>query len=228
VAWLQDWAYSLSSEGVWVHLYGSSVLETTWKGHPLALRQETAYPWEGAIRLTFERAPAGPMVLRLRIPAWAGDATATVNGRAIEVTPGSYASLERTWAEGDVITLTLNMTPRLVEAHPLIEEARNQLAVMRGPLVYCLESVDLPDGVRLCDVALPADTALDALFESDLLGGVVSIYAHALQRIAPQFQTELYANARSDPGKPVRVRLVPYFAWWNRGNASMSVWLPRA
>ena len=59
--------------------------------------------------------------------------------------------MRRAWAAGDVVELTLPMKPRLVEAHPLVEEARNQVAVMRGPLVYCLESIDLPKGVRVSD-----------------------------------------------------------------------------
>ncbi len=83
-----------------------------------------------------------PAILALFICCWLISGNKLlVNGEPHEVTPGSYAEIRRQWNSGDEIELTLPMEPQLVEAHPLVEETRNQIAVKRGPLVYCLESI---------------------------------------------------------------------------------------
>ena len=120
------------------------------------------------------------------------------------------------------------MAPRLVVAHPLIEQTRNQVALVRGPLVYCVEQCDLPEDVSLSEVAIPAGAALTARYDADLLGGVVAVTGQGLWRQAPDFGDGLYAPAHPDHGQPIDVRFVPYYAWWNRGNQPMTVWLPRA
>src|SRR5207249_11467727 len=86
--------------------------------------------------------------------------------------PG-YFELRRVWKAGDFVDLDLPMTTELIEANPLVEETLGQVAVKRGPIVYCLESPDLPKGVRLCDVAIPSDAKFLARYDHRLLGGVV-------------------------------------------------------
>ena len=100
--------------------------------------------------LEITEAPAKPAPLNLRIPAWAEGATIAVNGRTEEVAtrPGTYARLERTWQAGDTVTLTLPLDVQMLEANPLVAQAKGQAAVQRGPLVYCLESADLPEGLE--------------------------------------------------------------------------------
>src|SRR6202011_778588 len=80
----------------------------------------------------------------LRIPGWTSGAELRVNGAPQRPVPvaGTYHELRRVWSAGDVVDLTLPMPAQLLQAHPLVEEARNQVAVKRGPLVYCLESPD--------------------------------------------------------------------------------------
>jgi DUF1680 family protein len=212
---------------VWVHLYGGSTLDTTLAdGRRLKLRQESNYPWEGVVRITMESAPQGELSLFLRIPGWAQGATLTVNQKPVDVTAGRYADVRRGWAAGDVVELTLPLKPRLVEAHPLVEEARNQVAVLRGPLVYCLESKDLPATSRLQDVALPRAVKLTPRFHRELLGGVTVLGGKAERRASPPWGDELYREFK--PGTPelIDVRLIPYFAWANRGPSQMTVWLP--
>src|SRR5581483_7912863 len=173
IAEASTYAYGRSGRGVWVHLYGGSTLDTTLPdGRRVKLRQETNYPWDGRVRLTMDSAAAGETSLFLRVPGWADGAALAVNGKPVLVTAGRYAEVRRVWAGDDVVELTLPMRPRLVEAHPLVEEARNQVAVMRGPLVYCLESTDLPKGVGVQSVALPRDVTLTPRFDRNLLGGV--------------------------------------------------------
>src|SRR5699024_8998239 len=97
--------------------------------------------------------------LSFRIPDWADKAEFTVNGNAIdrELVPGEYAEIRRRWTSGDKVVLKLPMRVKLLEANPLVEEARNQIAVKRGPVVYSLESVDFPEDKSIFDVTIPSD-----------------------------------------------------------------------
>ncbi|MFO0808225.1 MAG: glycoside hydrolase family 127 protein [Gemmataceae bacterium] len=221
------YAYGVSDRGLWVHLYGSSEVATAVGGTAVRLTQTTDYPWDGRVRIKVGVAPATAFALRLRVPGWAGGATLAVNGRPLPAPEaGRYAVLDRTWLDGDEVTLTLPMAAKLIESHPLVEETRNHVAVKRGPLVYCLESADLPKGVSLQDVAVPAGFTWTPAFDAKLLGGVATLAGRVEARPTKPWGRELYREATPAAATPADVRLVPYFAWANRGPSEMSVWLP--
>jgi DUF1680 family protein len=229
IAGLRGWAYAKSSDALWVNLFGSSRVETGLSGGRMAVAQTTAYPWDGAVRLTVERAPAREAALMLRVPGWAeGAELQEGRGAARKVAPGQYAAIRKVWKAGDQVELRLPMQPRLVTANPYVESARNQVAVMRGPIVYALESPDLPAGVRVSEIALSASARLQAQHEPGLLGGVTTVTAQALLRPEGEWTGLLYRALRPGAARPVAVRLIPYFAWANRGLSHMTVWLPRA
>jgi len=114
-----------------------------------------------------------------------------------------------------------------MEANPLVEEDVNQLAVQRGPVVYCLESPDLPAGVKISDVLLPSDVKLTARYDRRLLEGIVVLDGQVLARQHQSWQGTLYRVIQSEEFKPISVKLIPYSVWQNRGPSEMSVWLPR-
>ena len=151
-----------------------------------------------------------------------------LGGQAVadELQSGSFFGLKRTWSTGDVVKLELPMTPQLIEANPFVEQARNQIAVKRGPLVYCLESVDLPDGVGIQDVVIPADIDLQPRFDASLLSGVVVLEGEADRVDKADWSNQLYRPLSKSKAKPVSIRLIPYYAWSNRGPTDMTVWLP--
>ena len=220
--------YTASDRALWLHHYAANTVETALpSGEVVGLTQETLYPWDGRVCLTVTNALAAETSIMLRIPGWADGATLTINGAdaGVSVSPGAYADVRRVWTDGDVIELGLPMEPRLLAAHPFVEECRNQTAVMRGPVVYCLEGHDLPDGVPLHEVHLPRDVQLTARHEPDLLGGVTVLEGEAVRIPEGDWDDQLYRPLPTAT-EPVRVRLIPYFAWANRGVAPMSVWLP--
>ena len=221
--------FSLSDDGVWVNLYGSSVLDTELPGGGVVkLTQETDFPWDGTTTIAVHAAPEAGFVLQLRIPGWADSATVTVNGEAAEsvAAPGTYAAVKRHWRAGDTVALELPLRPRLIMAHPEVEEAHNQIAVMRGPMVYCLEGVDLPDDVPVHEVHIPRDIELTARFEAELLGGVTVLEGTACRRPGPDWSNRLYAELPRASCDCLPIRLIPYYAWLNRGRHDMRVWLP--
>jgi DUF1680 family protein len=235
IAEAQDYAYSLSQDTLWVNLYGASTLDTAWvDGGRIKLRQETDYPWNGAVKLTIAEAPARPIALRLRVPGWshAGQTSIRVNGQPVAEMPrpGTYVEVKRTWQPGDVVQLDLNFEPVLLEANPLVEETLNQVAVKNGPLVYCLESNDLPAGVRLEDVALALTAGRDRFTaRREKIAGAeivaLGVSALVLPR-TPGDARRLYREVDPAPPREIRVTLIPYYAWDNRGDTEMTVWLP--
>jgi DUF1680 family protein len=228
IAEVNGFAYSTSVDAVWVNLYGGNKLTLKLNGEPLRFRQTTDYPWNGRVRIAIDECPEWEFAVKLRIPAWAESATIRVNGQRsnIATTPGSYATTRRKWNPGDVIELDMPMPARLIEANPLVEEARNQVAIERGPIVYCLESPDLPKGVRIEDVTIPADAELTSRFDPKMLGGVTVIETTATVKSPSDWSDKLYRPLSRERQKEIRVRFIPYFAWSNRGASEMSVWVP--
>lgn len=230
IAQVSGWAYSLSSNGVAVNLYGGNKLSTKLPdGSVLKLKQDTLYPWDGAVTITIETCKQAAFEIMLRIPEWAEGSTLLVNGKAtgVEVTPGKFATVTREWRQGDVIALNLPMNVTLVEGHPLIEEVRNQVAIKRGPIVYCMESPDLPAGARVLDAYLPADPQLVANYEKTLLGGLTTISGDVMLRQDTKVTSKGMYHAVGKPSwETVKTKFIPYYAWSNRGQSEMTVWMP--
>jgi len=227
IARANEYAYAVSDRGVYCVLYGSSQLDAKLPdGTSIKLKQDTDYPWDGRIRITVQS--AGEFSIFLRIPDWARDAAVQSKPHRSEFAPqpGTFYEVRATWNPGDMIELSLSMPPRLIEANLYVEEARNQVAVMRGPIVYCLESIDLPDNVRVFDVMLPSEVTLKPVKAQDLAGKILTLEGRALAAMSSEWGDELYRDAASGKLREVDLRLVPYFAWDNRGKSEMSVWLP--
>jgi DUF1680 family protein len=117
-----------------------------------------------------------------------------------------------------------------MQAHPSVEETRNQVAIMSGPLVYSLESIDLPDGRRFSEVRLPRDARLASFTEAGgAVNGMTLLEATAAWRVADHgFDAPLYREVPDQPLQETELTVIPYFAWANRGASEMSVWLPLA
>jgi DUF1680 family protein len=156
-----------------------------------------------------------------------------VNGKTYDsaVVPGTYVPVRRTWHRGDVVTLNLPMTVRQVEAHPYALENTGRAALMRGPLVYCLEGVDNP-GIDLRDVALPSSAEFAAGPHRGLSGEPIALRFAA--RLAPPdagWAGRLYCASRGGglqvADQHIVCTAIPYYAWANREPGPMQVWLQR-
>lgn len=229
IAEVGNYAYSVSEKGLWVNLYGSNQLSTQLtNGASVKLLQETAYPSDGAIRLRLQEAPAQPFSIFLRIPGWCKNPVLLLNGKRVntKLEPGQYASINREWKKGDKLELRLPMPTVLMEANPLVEETRNQVAVKRGPVVYCLESVDLPKGRSLSSIAIPV-TARFRPVTAQFEGSTVTMLEGEAKLLENgSWKQTLYKEVSLRQPASIPVRLVPYYAWGNRGHSEMSVWLP--
>jgi DUF1680 family protein len=230
IAGWHGYLYTTDKEGLWIHHYGANQAKISLPGGgTIELTMETDYPWDGKITLRLDKVDtSSPVAIGLRVPEWVRDASLAVNGQAaeVDVSPGVYAEVQRVWKAGDVIELNLPMPVRMMVAKRRLEQARGQVAVLRGPIVYCLESTDLPDGVTIGQVTIPREASWDVRHEPDLLGGVTTLSTNALALPGVDPEGPLYQELPQGEAKPIAIRLIPYYAWNNRGEPEMSIWLP--
>lgn len=224
----QNYAYTISKKTMWVNLYGESTLDTKMNGKRLFVSQKTGYPYDGKVTLTLTEAPKNILdTIALRIPEWCDKATVTINGetQAIEPHANSYLSLARKWKKGDVIVLDLEMKVKLMEANPLVEEVRNQVAVKRGPIVYCLESIDIEGGKNIDDVLINADIDLKPVPMTIGSHQFVALEGDAQLAEETSWKDTLYREVGKS-GAKVHIKLIPYYAWGNRQKCDMTIWMP--
>jgi uncharacterized protein len=228
LASLPGYFYGASEDAVWVHLYAEGAA-TVHLDRPVMLRQQTRYPWDGRVEISVEG--EDEFALMLRIPSWCEEGVAVeVNGEPAEhaTSPGSYVEVRRAWRRGDTVSLDLPMPVRRVESHPYVTENTGRVALVRGPILYCVEQADNPH-VELRDLIL-ADTNLSVRFDADLLGGTVVLDASA-EVAAPDggWEDRLYRTRSPRPSDIRRgtttLTAVPYYAWANREPGAMRVWL---
>ncbi|MEV6480070.1 beta-L-arabinofuranosidase domain-containing protein [Streptomyces sp. NPDC051576] len=199
----------------------------------MSVRAETDYPWHGTIALTVEETPDRPWTLSLRIPQWCREFRVRVGELAYDQTDApvsdGWLRLERTWAPGDSVVLELALEPRLTAADPRVDAVRGCAAIERGPLVYCVEQVDVPGG-GLDDLVLDPTRPLAVKHRPDLLGGVTTVVAAGhRRRRADDGSWWPYRAAEptaASAGALVELTAIPYYAWANRQDGSMRVWLP--
>jgi DUF1680 family protein len=230
---LPGYFYSTSNDGVYVHLYDNSQMK--WRlqdGRSLEIEQTTKYPWSGDVKIDVRPSASGEFVVHVRIPGWSEVNDVKVNGEQIHgARPGSYLPIRRRWSPNDSIELRFDMSTRLLKANPAVTEDRGRVAFQRGPIVFCMEQPDQLDRERARDfVGYTAhlDAKTTARFDPNLLDGVV-VLEHPGSIGQPAKDSGLYF-ASSEKGMvqpiPTTLRLIPYYAWANRGSAPMQVWVP--
>jgi uncharacterized protein len=230
LAQLPGYFYSTSEEGIWVHLYARSSVEVNLSGGATVhLTQRTDYPWSGDIEIETET--IGMYALFLRVPGWCdGNYTLTVNGKPAdgELLLNGYLKVSREWQAGDILNLRLLMDIRRIESHPYVTDNQGRVALMRGPVLYCVERADNSTfDVRL--LKLSDAGALTATFVRDLLDGVTVLRGSATLLAADDaWNSALYRRVGSildGETRHVEFMAIPYYAWANREPGPMQVWI---
>jgi len=214
---LPGYVYAVKDNDVYVNLFMGNTSTLQVNGQPVTLKQETAYPYSGNVKLTVEQA-ALPFTLKVRIPGWTRNEampsdlytfadqkqstwSVKVNGEEVKADlQQGYCSISRDWKAGDVVDLGFDLQPRLVKANDQVEADRGLVAVQCGPIVYCAES---PDNAKPIDsISINQQTQLKVEWQPEKLHGINQIV--------------------TDDG----VTLIPYYAWAHRGISDMEVWIP--
>jgi DUF1680 family protein len=220
--------YARDKNRLYVNLFASSVATVTMdNGVKVKLTQKTNYPWDGYVKLSVMPEKTSDFDLCVRIPGWAlgrpvpGDlyrfadskiaaVGLKVNGRKVDATPkeDGYLHLKRSWKTNDIVELDLPMSINRVYAHKNVKADKGKVALMRGPIIYCLEAVDNPN-IDVLSVAILREAELIPEYQSRLLGGVTIIQGKPLD----------------SHQRPVTLTAVPYYSWANREKGAMTVWI---
>lgn len=192
----------------------------------LHIKQETEYPNSGVIRFWLNQSGEKESEFAIRIPGWLDDYRVQLNGKSIGVEEeNGYIYLRRKFSD-DMIELSFDMKIEMWEANPLVRSDIGKTAVSRGPFIYCMESVD--NGKNLHLLELDEQTHFQYYYDPDELGGIGVIKA-AGSRVYADRQSKnesLYHKMdRQKKSEPVEIKLIPYYAWANRGINEMQVWI---
>jgi DUF1680 family protein len=235
LASLPGYMYSVSDEGVWVHLFDDSkVTYHLADGTPFTLKQKTKYPWDGSVEITVGLDAPKEFTVFIRRPSWSSPSFVVgFDGLKLgeACRSNGYEAIRRTWKPGDVIKVEMDMSARLIECDPRVRENLGSVAVQRGPVVYCAESVDNPTAV-IRDLEI-ASNEFESVFDAGTLGGVVKLTGRGRTPMDPNGdRAPLYRQLGRALGEDyarmhqVPLVLIPYYAWANRGPSQMTVWMP--
>jgi DUF1680 family protein len=220
--------YSITDDGLYINMYGGNKLSTRLKnGSGIQLEQQTNYPWDGNISIVIKEAPKESTILFFRIPGWCKKYQLKVGG----ISPHNYVDRENgyielkgKWKSGDKIELLLDMPATLIESNPLVEETRNQVTVKRGPIVYCLESADLLNQ-NVFDIVIPSSIKFQLVPMKIDNGNIMALTGEAKLVQHNNWKNTLYKEVNTTM-KAIKIKLIPYYAWANRGKTDMTVWMP--
>jgi DUF1680 family protein len=225
IAEVNNYMYSIGEKGLYINMYGGNVLKTELHdGAMLILEQVTEYPWDGKIVVTVKELSTASEKIHFRIPGWCKSYSVVFNGKGKEVYQLADGYISREMKKGDKIELILDMPATLLESNPLVEETKNQVTVKRGPIVYCLESADLPNQ-NVFDVIIPASIKLQPMPMKIDIGNVMALTGEAKILQKTDWKNKLYKEVNTT-STPIKINLIPYYAWANRGQTDMTVWMP--
>ncbi|HEV8043193.1 MAG TPA: glycoside hydrolase family 127 protein [Bryobacteraceae bacterium] len=236
IASVPGYVYAQRGDALWVNLFVGNNSEIKLdNGRTVNLKQETRYPWDGAVKMTVNPDAAAALTIHVRIPGWSRNepvasdlyrfsaesqdaAVLKVNGKKVPIQlDKGYVALTRNWKPGDTIELNLPMPIRRVLANDHVAADRGRVALERGPIVYAAEWPDNPKG-QVRNLMLPRDERLTAEFKPDMLRGVTVVKGRAI------------ALAYDAQGKITKTEqeftAIPYYSWANRGRGQMLVWFP--
>lgn len=202
-----NYAYGTSKKTLWVNFYIGGEANINLAGEGITVNQTTSYPWDGYMSMRLGIRKPVKANIRIRIPSWCDDFTISINGIAMNVPVESgYAILHKDWNDGDIIEIILDMPVKTIESCVLGTGGEGGHAIRRGPLIYCMEEADNPDGYDLAVLSKDTRFTLEQLPKEKWWG-------HSLTQIKARVSDEQTLS------------LIPYFAWGNRGPGKMDVFI---
>ena len=221
-----------SADGIWIHQYISSKIQVEAGGAVVAVSQQTDYPRSPEIRIAVDPATPVRFTLRLRVPAWAESSGSVPAPKLIlnntiptpaTLEPNGYLAITREWHPGDTLTLTLPLVPRHVYARPEVSENAGRAALLRGPVVYCVEEAD--NGKNLANVQLPEISSWREKPGEGIFKDFSLLETDSAHAPAPCAENAPLYSGTPQPLVPKRLLAVPYALWNNRGPGEMRVWM---
>ena len=222
------YAYTEAENTLYVHLYIGSDLKLQTPQGEVIVQVRSNFPYNGkvSVRVSGEGAASGKWTLALRIPGWCrewkGSGIPLDNARVEK----GYLYITRAWASGEVLELDFPMEVRLMQSDARVRETTGQLAVTRGPVVYCLEEKDNGSGLHLLSISCDAKTRTEPFsIDGEQFPAILADGWREKQQ--PDAENNLYYEAVPTEYEPVQLKFIPYYIWANRGENEMTVWVRR-
>lgn len=228
LASLGQYIYTIKDDTALVNLYISNHADLELNQKPLSLKIEASIPQSEKVTISIKQAEQATGTLAFRIPSWCQGMTATLNGQVIDKAQvrDGYLHIDGTWNTDDTIEITLPMHAYFIKSNPLLSVNLGKVAIQRGPFVYCIEEAD--NGNALHTIKIDPTSPLKEEFGQGLFDGTVLLKAQG-SKIDTQAsaQQTLYSSYQpnSETINPIDVTLIPYYAWANRGEGEMRVWI---
>lgn len=222
LASLGQYIYSWDKEenSLYVNLFVSGETKVETDNGELFIKTETKFPWEMNVGIDIENPSGNTFKILLRIPDYAKEYKVLSNGAVVPYKERKgYAEII---VEGNVhLDIEFEATAEFVRANPNVRDDAGKVAIVRGPLVYCLEEVD--NGSNLSAITVDTEQILKSK-SSDLCNGCVIVKAQGKRLCAEQWTEGLYGKQKLTK-KDVELTAVPYYCWNNRGMGEMEVWI---
>ncbi|MCD8188901.1 MAG: glycoside hydrolase family 127 protein [Clostridiales bacterium] len=223
LASLGEYVCFTDENSLWLNLFVSGQIHAQLGGVPVEVTVETRFPNQGTVKLHLRPQRPAEGMLALRLPGYVQDYTLTENGAPVSARlEQGYLCLERLWEETTLV-YEMDIPPRFVYANPRLRGYAGKVAVVKGPLVYCLEQAD--NGENLAGVYLDTGAGLTETFQPELLGGVTVLHARG-KRLTDDGEGALYRRTPARMAE-AELTLVPYHCWNNRAPGEMTVWVNR-
>ena len=221
IASLDRYIYTVRKDEILVNLFIRSELKYEDDDKNITVIQNCDYPKDPNISFDIENNNDASVKLKIRIPSWTDKYTGSIDGTQTDIaTENGYWCIDVTKGK-HTIGLELEIIPKRWYSNPKVSENAGKVAIGRGPFIYCAESVDNGEDLHL--LGLSPNSFLDHKWQEDLLEGVGTIEAEGI-RLVKDGTKELYLTDRPQRSSQ-KIRLIPYYAWANRGENEMRVWI---
>ncbi|HDX8905901.1 TPA: glycoside hydrolase family 127 protein [Klebsiella michiganensis] len=226
---LGHYIYTPHDDVLYINLYVGNSVEIPVGNEALRLRISGNYPWQEQVKIVIDSSSPVNHTLALRLPDWCDKPQVTLNGAPVtqDVRKG-YLHISQLWQEGDTLQLTLPMPVRRIYGNPLVRHQAGQVAVQRGPLVYCLEQAD--NGEQLHNLQLPRDARFSAVEGKGIFARKILLQAPGYKQTAKDAENQALWHYDRAPSsrQPQVLTFIPWFSWANRGEGEMRIWVNEA
>ncbi|MDU7186271.1 MAG: glycoside hydrolase family 127 protein, partial [Klebsiella sp.] len=226
---LGHYIYTPHGDVLYINLYVGNSVEIPVGNEALRLRISGNYPWQEQVKIVIDSSSPVNHTLALRLPDWCDKPQVTLNGAPVtqDVRKG-YLHISHLWQEGDTLQLTLPMPVRRIYGNPLVRHQAGQVAVQRGPLVYCLEQAD--NGEQLHNLQLPRDARFITVEGKGIFARKILLQAPGYKQTAEDAEQQaLWRYDRAPSSRqPHLLTFIPWFSWANRGEGEMRIWVNEA
>lgn len=207
---------------LYVNLFVSNETELDWNDDKIFVKLQTEFPWVNAYSLEVKNVPSDGMDLMLRVPDYAQDYQVKADGKLYEENKEPEKGYRRVHIEKDTkIKVSFAAPAKFVYANPQVRADSGKAAIVRGPLVYCLEEID--NSQNLPAIFVDTDAPLREE-KSDLFGGIVTVKAKGKKIVESSVSDILYSGQKPQL-EDVELTAIPYPYWNNRGEGEMLVWM---